>query len=176
MAFSVLQKTIYNACGTHIGQMEEVATLDQHGNEQHFHNWRSVSCPYFMDSTMSGSQCQSCNVLRRNLSVQLVCFNNKLRHECDKLVEPSKSKANKRFLSEEDRSDREIDQKRRKNAEKRARYWKFKAAEEKKMRQLIHDDECDLVTMFNEQTIQILSFLTKSTSLWILHLECRKCS
>lgn len=151
VSFSVLQKTVYNACGTHIGKMEEVATLDQHGNEQHFHNWRSVSCPYFMDSTMSGSQCQSCNVLRRNLSVQLVRFNNKLRNECDKLVEPSKSKANKRFLSEEDRSDREIDQKRRRiNAEKRARYWKFKAAEEKKMRQLIHDDEHDLVTMFNE--------------------------
>ena len=151
VAFSVLQKTIYNACGTHIGKMEEVATLDQHGNEQHFHNWRSVSCPYFMDSTVSGSQCPSCNLLRRNLSVQLVRFNNKLCNECDKLVEPSKSRANKQFLSEEDRSDREMDQKRRRiNAEKRARYLKFKAAEEKKMRQLVHDDDCDLVAMFNE--------------------------
>lgn len=150
-AFSVLQKTVYNVCGENIGNIEEVVTLDQHGNEQHFHNRRSVSCPYFMDTTMSGSYCHSCNVLRRNLSVQLVRFNNKLHSECEKLVEPSKSKTNKRFLSEEDRSDKEIDQKRRRiNAEKRARYWKFKAAEEKKMRKLINDDESDLTVMFKE--------------------------
>ena len=131
--------------------MEGVVQLDEHGNEQHFHNWRSVSCSYFLDTmTSSSSLCNSCNILRRNLSVQLVQFNNSLLDESEKLVESSTSKTNKRFLSEEDLSAKEIDQKRRVAAEKRARYWKLKAAEEKKTKHLVSDDDCNLTAMFKE--------------------------
>jgi hypothetical protein len=44
-------------------------------------------------------------------------------------------------------SAKEIDQKRRVAAEKRARYWKLKAAEEKKMKHLVSDDDCDLTAI-----------------------------
>ena len=151
-AFSVLKSIVHNVCGEQIGTIEQVVHLDEHGNEQQFSNWRSVSCSYFMETTTTSSAlCHSCNILRRNLSVQLVRFNNNLHDECEKLVEPSTSRTNKRFLSEEEMSAKECDQKRRRiAAEKRARYWRFKAAEEKKMKHLASEDDCDLTTMFRE--------------------------
>ncbi len=95
-SFSVLKNTVYNVCGEKIGIMKEVVELDQHGNEKCFHNWRSLSCSYFMETTASSSSlCHSCNILRRNLSVQLVRFNSNLHEEHKKLVEPSMSKTNK---------------------------------------------------------------------------------
>jgi hypothetical protein len=58
------------------------------------------------------------------------------------LVEPSTSRTNKRFLSEEEMSAKECDQKRRRiAAEKRARYWRFKAAEETKLKHLASEDD-----------------------------------
>ena len=120
MAFSVLQKTIHNACGTHIGkvEVEEVAALDKHGNEQHFHNWRSVSCPYFMDSTMSHSARVA--MFFEEISV-FSLFNLITSYVMSVIDWLNQVRANKRFLSEEDRSDREMGPKRRRiNAEKRA--------------------------------------------------------
>jgi hypothetical protein len=79
-----------------------------------------------------------------------VRFNNNLLEDQSNTVD-SKSKVNKRFLSEEDRVQKENDQKRRRlNAERRAKYWKLKASEEKKMRYLAQDDEQDLKVMFQE--------------------------
>ena len=67
------------------------------------------------------------------------------------MAEPSKSKGNKRFLSNEEISERENDQKRRRiTAEKRVKYWKFKAAEEEKMKHMAVDDGNDLMVMFKE--------------------------
>ena len=150
-AFSLLQKDVHDACGKIIGRIEEVVEQDEKGNEQHSFNRRSLTCEYFIDAPSSAALCQNCNVLRRNLSVQLVRFNNSLREESERLAEPSKSKVNKRFLSNEEISERENDQKRRRiTAEKRVKYWKFKAAEEKKMKHMAVGDGDDLMVMFKE--------------------------
>jgi len=129
--------------------MEEVVKLDETGKEDHFHNRRSTCCEYLMNTCSSASRCEGCNVLRRNLSVQLVRYNKSLLDPQRKM--DSKSKVNKRFLSEEEREEKENDQKRRRrNADRRAEYWKCKASEEKKMRHIAQDDEHDLMVMFNE--------------------------
>ena len=150
-AFSVLQANVHNLCGESIGRIEEVVEQDEKGNERHSLNRRSLTCEYFIDTPSSGALCQNCNVLRRNISVKLVRFNNILQQESERLAEPSKSKVNKRFLSNEEISERENDQKRRRiTAEKRVKYWKFKAAEEKKMKHMAVDDGNDLMVMFKE--------------------------
>jgi hypothetical protein len=150
-AFSVLQANVHNLCGESIGRIEEVVEQDEKGNERHSLNRRSLTCEYFIDTPSSGALCQNCNVLRRNISVKLVRFNNILQEESERLAEPSKSKVNKRFLSNEEISERENDQKRRRiTAEKRVKYWKFKAAEEKKMKHMAVDDGNDLMVMFKE--------------------------
>ena len=150
-SFAVLEKNIHNVCGKEIGKREAVVYQDQAGNEQCANNWRSLTCEYFMDTSSVGSMCPNCNLLRRNLSVQLVRFNNSLQQQSEKFAEPSKSKVNKRFLSSDDISDRENDQKRRRIiAEKREEYWRFKAVEEKNMKCLAKDNDNDLMVMFKE--------------------------
>ncbi len=60
------------------------------------------------------------------------------------------SKTSKRYLSE-DLSAKKVDQKRRNIAyKKKVRYWKFKAAEEKNMKNITIDADCDLTAMFKE--------------------------
>jgi len=131
LEFAVVPKTISNLCGHNICKMEEVVKLGETGKEEHFHNRRLTCCEYLMNTCSSASRCEGCNVLRRNLSVQLVRYNKSLLDPQRKM--DSKSKVNKRFLSEEEREEKENDQKRRRrNVDRRAKYWKFKASEEKK--------------------------------------------
>ena len=147
----ILPTDTKNIQGQTIGSIEEVIIVDDCGNEQKLNVRRSTGCKFFMDTCSLGSRCSNCNTLRRNLSFQIVRFNNNLR---SKRVngEMSKGKStNKRFLSEEDRNRYNEDQKRmRINAEKREKYWKFKAAEEKKTKNIVREDESDLLDMFNE--------------------------
>ena len=150
-SFEVLEENVHNVCGKKFGKVEEIVCQDRIGNEQCSKSRRSLACEYFMDTPSVRSICKNCNLLRRNMSVQLVRFNNNLQERSKSLPESSKSKVNKRFLSREDISDRENDQKRRRIiAEKRAKYWKFKAVEEKNMKCMTKNDDNDLLVMFKE--------------------------
>ena len=145
-----MEKNIHNVCGKEIGKHEEVVYQDQVRNEQCANNWRSLTCEYFMDTSSVGSMCPNCNLLRRNLSVQLVRFNNSLQQQSEKFAEPSKSKVNKRFLSSDDISDRENDQKRKKNnCRKKRKILEVQGCRGKNMKCLAKDDN-DLVVMFKE--------------------------
>ena len=149
----VAPENINDIYGENICKLEEVVNIDNKGNEQHLQIRRSKNCSYFMGihSSRSAQYCDSCNILRRNLSVKLVRFNNTLQQDQPRMSIDISSKVNKRFLSDEERTEKENDQKRRRvNAEKRAKYWKFKAIEERNMRCLAHDDENDLMVMFKE--------------------------
>ena len=107
----VLPTDTKNIQGQTIVSIQEVIIVDDCGNERKLNVRISTACKFFMDTCSLGSRCSNCNTLRRNLSVQIVRFNNNLR---SKRVngELSKGKSiNKRFLSEEDRNGYDEDQK-----------------------------------------------------------------
>ena len=93
-SFTVLQPETKNIHGEIIGYLQSVTTVDKDGNEELLSIRRSTSCTYFIGNAL-GSRCSSCTLLRRNLSVQLVRYNNGNSTNC------------KRILSEEERKERE---------------------------------------------------------------------
>lgn len=127
---------------------ENVVKVDQDGNENLISRRRSAECTYLLGIVVFSSICESCKKLRKNLSVQLVRLNH--QRQQPRIIDSS-SRINHRFLTNEERLMKENDQKRRRiNAEKRAKYWKFKAVEEKRMKQMDKSDDDDLRIMFDE--------------------------
>ena len=136
--FIALQAETVNIHGEIIGSLQSVTTVNKDGNEQVVSTRRSTSCTYFIHNTTS-SRCSSCNLLRRNLSVQLVRYNN------------GNSINGKRAMSEDERKGREHELKRKLiNTEKREKYWKFKATEMKKLKNVTEHNDDDLLEMFVE--------------------------
>ena len=123
------------------------------------------------------SRCDSCNHLRRNLSVQLVRFNKQVNSIGGI---SSSSKINKRFLSEEEKNQRDHDQKRRRiNAEKRAQYWRIRACEEKKFKQRVKEDGDDMMAIFTEldsdsKTEEVFANNPKMAMFWEMQREVVK--
>ena len=146
-SFSVLQAITNGVSGTNIGKVEDVVHLDDSGYEHHQNVWRSELCSYFLDPCSLSAICQSCSTLRNKLGVKLVRHNNMVKKDSHS----SMSKKNEQHLTRDEITEKEHDQKRRRrNAEKRAEYWKIKVAEEKKMKSLEKNDDDDLTTMFKE--------------------------
>lgn len=151
--FEVLSSNASDVHGQLIGCQEECVLLDSQGiKKQTLQIHRAVKCMFYIISTQTSSnRCSYCSVLRRNLSVQLVRFNKKSSsmESNTSSVGPDKSRTNKRFLSEYEKTEKENYEKRRRiNAEKRERYWRFKSVQEKNMRNMNQQNNEDLLTMF----------------------------
>ena len=136
-----------NSHGELIGCQEECIFFDPDGEKRTVPIYRAVNCMFYMPAQPFGKRCPECSLMRRNLSVQIVRLNEHSGSTSD--VGPSKPTTNKRYLSDEARSEREACEKRRRiNAEKREKYWRLKAVEEKKMRCMAQQSNEDLLTMF----------------------------
>jgi hypothetical protein len=148
-SFNVLHSNTRNAHGQLTGCKEECILVDSEGKGQTSHSHRAVNCTFYMSVQYLGSICAECSVLRRNFSVQLVRFNASSESELNKSDDSSKSRTNKKFLSEKDMYEIASDEKRRRiNAEKREQYWRFKAVKEKQMRVMTQNSNDDLLAMF----------------------------
>lgn len=136
-SFEVLPPETRNIQNEIIGSVQSVTTVDNQGTELVSNVRRSTSCTFFIGDSSLGSRCSYCNLLRRNLSVQMVRFSN------------GNGVNGKKVLSDEEKREREQDLKRRLiNAEKREKYWRFKAGEMKKMKDVTKDNEDDFLEMF----------------------------
>ena len=120
-----MQVETSNIHGEIISSLQSVTTVDKDGNEQVLYTCRSTSFTYFIHNTTS-SRRSSCNLLRRNLSVQLVRYNKSNSMNGKR----GKEKANKYG--------------------KREKYWNCKANEMKKLKNVTEHNDDDLLQMFVE--------------------------
>lgn len=130
---------------------------------------RAVDCSGFQSSNVLGSFCHNCDRVRRILAVQLVRV--KHRETTGRL---QSDKTNKRYLTVEQKENKEDEEKRRRrNAEKRVAYWKKKVLEERKMRLLSEKDSQDVEHMFNylENKGTTFSDNPKMAILWEMQRE-----
>ena len=147
--FNKISKPCLDKKGNLNGKIETMST----NNSQTFQIRRSTSCQYLIfANSYKVVRCQSCSQLNRILSNSLYKSKPENQNkEQTKLGCSSESTSKWRFLSDNDKFERYMDQRRRRiNTERRERYVKKKLEEEKKMLLLTKQDSDDLKIMFNQ--------------------------
>ena len=149
--FNETSKSCLDKKGNLSGTVETMSN----SNSQTFQTRRSTSCQYLISANNHKViRCQSCSQLNKILSNSLYKHTCKPENQNKEQSKPgcsSESTTNWRFLSDTDKFERYVDQKRRRiNTERRERYVKKKLEEEEKLILLTNEDTDDLKIMFIE--------------------------